>query len=199
MTGLRVALTPSRRDNLLARVRPAPNRRSATSSAQGHARAAHRSYANDSTVCRMRLHIAFAASGPLAPTRLRRYARAYTYPGLPAFASLSMAGSERQNRRNESGSDPLGHWRRGLANDGDRGRFDEDREVDLRAGRSGLVGSRNLSGRSIRFLRNGLNIAARIPKRAERGEYPVPLGRVLPEKPTNLMQQTYLNTQLRRA
>jgi hypothetical protein len=31
--------------------------------------------------------------GTDAPTPLRRYARAHAYPGLPAFASLSMAGS----------------------------------------------------------------------------------------------------------
>ena len=42
----------------------------------------------------MRLHMPFAGVGPIGPTPLRPYARAYAYRGLRALASLSMARSE---------------------------------------------------------------------------------------------------------
>ncbi len=51
--------------------------------------------ANGLTACRMRLHTPSAGLGPLGPAPLRPYARAYAYRGLRAFASLSMARSER--------------------------------------------------------------------------------------------------------
>jgi hypothetical protein len=41
----------------------------------------------------MRSAYRLRGSGTIAPSPLRRYARAYAYRGLPAFASLSMAGS----------------------------------------------------------------------------------------------------------
>ncbi|TCT19782.1 hypothetical protein EDC35_107110 [Thiobaca trueperi] len=94
VTGLRVALTPSRRDNFLARARPAPGRRSATSSAQrarlGCAPALRR-------MTRRRLGGACISPSPLRDRWPLRDSGAtpalYAYPGLPAFASLSMAGS----------------------------------------------------------------------------------------------------------
>ena len=98
MTGLQVALTPSRRDNLLARARPAPDRRSATSSAPRGALGLRTSpTTNDSTVFRMRLHIASAAAGPLAP-----YATPALRPRLhlPGTTGLRFAlhGRQRQTR-----------------------------------------------------------------------------------------------------
>ena len=49
--------------------------------------------ANGLTACRMRSAYRLRGSGTIAPSPLRRYARAYAYRGLPALASLSMAGS----------------------------------------------------------------------------------------------------------
>ena len=45
------------------------------------------------------LHTASTAPGPAAPAPLRRHARADAFRGLPAFASLSMAGSGSRHRR----------------------------------------------------------------------------------------------------
>ena len=49
--------------------------------------------ANGLTACRMRSAYRLRGSGTIAPSPLRRYARAYAYRRLPALASLSMAGS----------------------------------------------------------------------------------------------------------
>ena len=48
---------------------------------------------NGSTACRMRSAYRLRSFGTNAPSLLRQYARAYAYPGLRAFASLSMARS----------------------------------------------------------------------------------------------------------
>ena len=57
---------------------------------------------NGLTVCRMRLHMTSVGYGTYRPRRqLRTYARAYTYRGLRAFASLSMARSVRKSTRAE--------------------------------------------------------------------------------------------------
>ncbi len=47
-------------------------------------------------------HTASTAPGPAAPAPLRRHARADACRGLPAFASLSMAGSERPDPTDSS-------------------------------------------------------------------------------------------------
>jgi hypothetical protein len=53
---------------------------------------------NGWTACRMRLHMTF---GDRFRSHLRSHARAYAYRGLRAFASLSMARSERLTMNNQ--------------------------------------------------------------------------------------------------
>ena len=77
-----------------APVRPAPDRSSATSSARGRPRAAHRPYANGLTAFRMRSACCLRSFGTIAPSPLRQHARAYTYRGLPAFA-FALHGRQR--------------------------------------------------------------------------------------------------------
>ena len=77
-----------------APVRPAPGRSSATSSARGRPRAAHRPYANGLTAFRMRSACCLRSFGTIAPSPLRQHARAYTYRGLPAFA-FALHGRQR--------------------------------------------------------------------------------------------------------
>ena len=78
-----------------APVRPAPDRSSATSSARGRPRAAHRPYANGLTAFRMRSACCLRSFGTIAPSPLRQHARAYTYRGLPAFA-FALHGRQRR-------------------------------------------------------------------------------------------------------
>ena len=49
---------------------------------------------NGLTACRMSLQIFSAGYGKNTPPPLRKSARTYAYRGLPAFASLSLAGSD---------------------------------------------------------------------------------------------------------
>jgi hypothetical protein len=51
---------------------------------------------NGLTASRMRSAYCLRGFGTTAPAPLRQYARAYAYPGLRAFASLSMARSDRR-------------------------------------------------------------------------------------------------------
>jgi len=81
-----------------APVRPAPDRSSATSSARGRPRAAHRPYANGLTAFRMRSACCLRSFGTIAPSPLRQHARAYTYRGLPAFA-FALHGRQRSKQR----------------------------------------------------------------------------------------------------
>jgi hypothetical protein len=62
--------------------------------ASGRAWAAHQPYANGLTACRMRSAYRLRGCGTLAPSPLRRYARADAYRGLPALA-FALHGRQR--------------------------------------------------------------------------------------------------------
>ncbi len=95
-----VPLSPCARRQLCGPGRPAPGHGAVTTRPlRGRSDSAmtRRRMARRRVGCA--LHPASTAPGPAAPAPLRRHARADTFRGLPAFASLSMAGSGRQLRK----------------------------------------------------------------------------------------------------